>query len=290
MATGLRKVVFPVAGLGTRFLPATKAVPKEMLPIVDKPLIQYAVEEAQAAGLTEIIFVTGRGKTEIVDHFDHAYELEDTLRAKGKDETYRSLVADMPTAGQIMTTRQQKPLGLGHAIWCARHIIGNEPFAVSLPDVLTDPAKSALKELVAVYKETGGNVITLKEVTREDVKKYGIADTGGSTSSRPPVKGLVEKPDPDKSPSRLHVLGRYILQPEVFTEIERGERGAGGEIQLTDAMARLIGRQAFHGSVYTGEFWDCGDKLGFLKANVSLALRRPDLGSGLKAFLKDLGP
>ncbi|MFZ1988654.1 MAG: UTP--glucose-1-phosphate uridylyltransferase [Alphaproteobacteria bacterium] len=288
MATSLRKVVFPVAGLGTRFLPATKAVAKEMLPIVDKPLIQYAVEEAQAAGLTEIIFVTGRGKTEIVDHFDHAYELEDTLRAKGKDDAYRSLVSDMPKAGQVMTTRQQRPLGLGHAIWCARHIIGNEPFAVSLPDVLTDPARSALKDLVEVYEQTGGNVITLKEVARDEVKKYGIADVGGSQSERPQVRGLVEKPDPEKSPSRLHVLGRYILQPAVFDEIERGERGAGGEIQLTDAMARLIGKQPFHGSVYTGEFWDCGDKLGFLKANISLALRRPELSSGLKAFLKDL--
>ena len=290
MATALRKVVFPVAGFGTRFLPATKAIPKEMLPVVDKPLIQYAVEEARAAGLDEIIFVTGRGKTEIVDHFDHAYELEDTLKAKGREELYRSLTDGMPPAGKVMTTRQQKALGLGHAVWCARHIIGNEPFAVSLPDVLTDPSKSALKELVEVYNKTGGNVITLKEVAREEVKKYGTADTGGSQSAQPPIKGLVEKPDPDKSPSRLHVLGRYILQPEVLDEIGRGERGAGGEIQLTDAMARLIGRQPFHGSVYTGEFWDCGDKLGFLKANIALALRRPDLGGGLKAFLRDLNP
>ncbi len=288
MATALRKIVFPVAGLGTRFLPATKAVAKEMLPIVDKPLIQYAVEEAQAAGLTEIIFVTGRGKTQIVDHFDHAYELERTLQSKSKDETYRSLVSAMPKAGQVMTTRQQQPLGLGHAVWCARHIIGNEPFAVSLPDVLTDPSRSALKELVEVYNETGGNVITLKEVAHEEVKKYGIADTGGEPGSSPPIRGLVEKPDPDEAPSRLHVLGRYILQPEVLSEIERGERGAGGEIQLTDAMARLIGKQPFHGSVYTGEFWDCGDKLGFLKANISLALRRSDLSGGLRTFLGEL--
>jgi UTP--glucose-1-phosphate uridylyltransferase len=290
MATAVRKVVFPVAGLGTRFLPATKAIPKEMLPVVDKPLIQYAVEEAAAAGITQFIFVTGRGKTEIIDHFDHAYELEETLKAKGRDEVYRSLVADMPKAGQVMTTRQQRPLGLGHAIWCARHIVGDEPFAVSLPDVLTDPSHSALKELVDCHSKTGGNVITLKEVAAEDVKKYGIADVGGDGGPFPAVKGLVEKPDPANAPSRLHVLGRYVLMPQVFAELEKAEAGAGGEIQLTDAMARLIGRLPFHGSVYQGEFWDCGDKLGFLRANVALALRRPDTGPGLRQFLKDLKP
>jgi UTP--glucose-1-phosphate uridylyltransferase len=288
MTKPVRKIIFPVAGLGTRFLPATKVVPKEMLPIVDKPLIQYAVEEAAAAGITQFIFVTGRGKTDLIDHFDHAYELEETLKAKGKDDMWRSLVADMPRAGQVMTTRQQRPLGLGHAVWCARHIVGDEPFAVSLPDVLTDPTHSALKELVAAYGETGGNVITLREVEAAEVRKYGIADIAGAKGAHPAIRSLVEKPEPDKAPSRLHVLGRYILQPEVFDEIERGEKGAGGEIQLTDAMARLIGRQPFHGSVYTGDFWDCGDKGGFVRATVSLALRRADLAPGLKAFLKGL--
>jgi len=287
MTTSVRKVVFPVAGLGTRFLPATKAIPKEMLPIVDKPLIQYAVEEAAAAGMTQFIFVTGRGKTAIIDHFDHHYELEQTLKLKGKDEVFRSLVADMPKAGQVMTTRQQEPLGLGHAIWCARHIIGNEPFAVSLPDVLTDPQHSALKDLAEVYAKTGGNVVTLKAVPRDEVRKYGIADVGGETGSRPTIRALVEKPVPDKAPSNLHVLGRYILQPDVFAELERAEAGAGGEIQLTDAMAKLIGRQPFHGSVYFGAFWDCGDKLGFLQANIALGLRRADIAPGLRAFLAD---
>jgi UTP--glucose-1-phosphate uridylyltransferase len=284
----LRKIIFPVAGLGTRFLPATKVVPKEMLPIVDKPLIQYAVEEAAAAGLTQFIFVTGRGKTDIIDHFDHAYELEETLRAKGKDEVWRLLLAGMPKAGEVLTTRQQKPLGLGHAIWCARHIVGDEPFAVSLPDVLTDPDRSALKELVGAHERTGGNVITLKEVPQEDVQKYGIADVAGAGGANPAIRGLIEKPAPGKAPSRLHVLGRYILQPEIFDELERGEKGAGGEIQLTDAMARMIGRQPFHGAVYEGDFWDCGDKGGFLRATVSLALRRDDLGPGLRAFLRGL--
>lgn len=288
MTKPLRKIIFPVAGLGTRFLPATKVVPKEMLPIVDKPLIQYAVEEAVAAGLTQFIFVTGRGKTDIVDHFDHAYELEETLKAKGRDEEWRALLAGMPTAGEVLTTRQQRPLGLGHAIWCARHLVGDEPFAVSLPDVLTDPSRSALKELVEAYEMTGGNIVTLKEVAAEDVKKYGIADVGGAKGPHPEIRGLVEKPEPAKAPSRLHVLGRYILQPEVFNEIENGTKGAGGEIQLTDAMAKLIGKQPFHGAVYTGDFWDCGDKSGFLRATVSLALRRSDLGPGLKTFLKGL--
>lgn len=284
----LRKIIFPVAGLGTRFLPATKVVPKEMLPIVDKPLIQYAVEEAAAAGLTQFIFVTGRGKTDIIDHFDHAYELEETLKAKGKDDIWRALLAGMPAAGEVLTTRQQKPLGLGHAVWCARHIVGNEPFMVSLPDVMTDPDRSALKELANAYAQTGGNVVTLKEVPQAEVKKYGIADIGPAKGAHPTIRGLVEKPEPTKAPSRLHVLGRYVLQPEIFDELERGERGAGGEIQLTDAMAKLIGRQPFHGAVYTGDFWDCGDKAGFLRATVSLALRREDLGPGLKAFLKGL--
>jgi UTP--glucose-1-phosphate uridylyltransferase len=187
-----------------------------------------------------------------------------------------------------MTTRQQQPLGLGHAVWCARHIIGNEPFAVSLPDVLTDPSRSALKELVEAHNATGGNVITLKEVAPEEVKRYGIADVGGEATKRPPIRGLVETPDPAKAPSRLHVLGLYILTPQIFDHLERATRGAGNEIQLTDAMTGLIGAQPFHGSVYDGEFWDCGDKLGFLKANVALALRRADLGPGLGAFLKTL--
>jgi UTP--glucose-1-phosphate uridylyltransferase len=285
MASAVRKIVFPVAGLGTRFLPASKAVPKEMVPIVDKPVLQYAVEEALAAGITEIIFVTGRGKTAIEDHFDRAYELEATLQAKGKTEVLEALVRQVPMAGNVVTTRQQEPLGLGHAVWCARHIVGDEPFAVSLPDVLTHPNANALAQLVKGHDRVGGNLLTLKEVPREETFRYGIADIGARDGDLVALNGMVEKPKPEEAPSNLHILGRYLLQPEVFDELERGERGAGGEIQLTDAMARLMARQPFHGAVYEGDFFDCGDKLGFLKATVTLALERDDLGPGLRAFL-----
>lgn len=289
MAKSVRKMVLPVAGLGTRFLPATKAIPKEMLPIVDKPVIQYAVEEALAAGIDQIIFVTGRGKSSIEDHFDHAIELEATLRERGKNQALKDSTGQILEAGQIVYARQQKPMGLGHAVWCARHLIGDEPFAVALPDVLTDPGTPCLSRLVEIHREVGGNVVTLKEVPREETVKYGIADLGARKDDMVEVKGLVEKPEPAKAPSTLHVLGRYILQPDIFRLLETQERGAGNEIQLTDAMARLIGRQPFHGHVYDGDFYDCGDKLGFLHANLAIAMTRDDIGPRLKPILRGLG-
>jgi UTP--glucose-1-phosphate uridylyltransferase len=287
MTSKVRKAVFPVAGLGTRFLPATKAIPKEMLPIVDRPVIQYAVQEALEAGIEQIIFVTGRGKTAIEDHFDHAFELQATLQARGKQETLEILLRDIPGTGRITMTRQQEPLGLGHAIWSARYLVGNEPFAVSLPDVLTDPKKNALAQLTKAYERVGGNLLTLKNVAREEVRKYGIAALGEKNGDLVRIKGMVEKPEPDKAPSTLHILGRYILQPDIFDEIERSERGAGGEIWLTDPMARLAERQPFHGAIYDGDFYDCGDKLGFLKATVALALDRKDLKDEFSAFLRE---
>ncbi len=289
MPQPVRKIVFPVAGLGTRFLPATKAVPKEMLPIVDKPLIQYAVEEALEAGIDQFIFVTGRGKHAIEDHFDHAYELEQILGEKDKTDVLEQLALTVPPAGNVAFTRQQKPLGLGHAILCARHFVGDEPFAISLPDMLVDAKPSCLKQMIAVYDKTGGNVIAVEECAPEDTNKYGVIAHGAVDGRTMEVTGLVEKPDPAKAPSNLFVLGRYILTSKVFDYLEKQEPGAGGEIQLTDSMASLIGEQPFHALQYDGVSYDCGDKVGFLKANVALALKREDLAGRVREALADLG-
>jgi len=289
MATRVRKAIFPVGGLGTRFLPATKAMPKEMLPIVDRPLIQYAVDEARQAGVEEFIFVTGRGKAAIEDHFDHSFELEQTLEARGKTEELAALRTWLPTPGQIAYVRQQEPLGLGHAVWCARHLIGDEPFAVLLADDLILAETPCLQQMIPVFNEQGGNVVAAMEVPHAHTSRYGIIESGGGEGSVHPVTGLVEKPAPENAPSNLAVVGRYILMPEVFGELERQDIGAGGEIQLTDAMACLIGRQPFHAHVFEGRRFDCGDKLGFLEANFAFALERDDLGPALRDVLAAYG-
>jgi len=289
MATRVRKAVFPVGGLGTRFLPATKAMPKEMLPIVDRPLIQYAVDEARQAGIDQFIFVTGRGKSAIEDHFDHSFELEHTLEIRQKSDELAALRESMPKPGQISYVRQQEPLGLGHAVWCARHLIGDEPFAVLLADDLILSETPCLRQMLTVYDEQGGNVVAAMEVPDEHTSRYGIIDSGGVTGSVHPVVGLVEKPAPKDAPSNLAVVGRYILMPEVLGELDRQDVGAGGEIQLTDAMARLIGRQPFHAQVFEGRRFDCGDKLGFLEANLAFALERDDLGPALRGLLSAYG-
>ena len=282
----VRKAVFPVAGLGTRFLPATKSIPKEMLTIVDKPLIQYAVEEAREAGVEQMIFVTGRGKDALEDHFDIAYELEAVMRGRGK-----SLEALDPTRsipGSIVSVRQQEPLGLGHAVWCAREIVGDEPFAVLLPDDLMWGKPGCLRQMVDAYERVGGNIICAQQVAREKTSSYGIITPGRSDGPLTEVKGLVEKPKPEEAPSTLGVVGRYILQPEVMRVLDRQESGAGGEIQLTDAMAALIGTQPFHGLTVDAVRYDCGDKAGFVTANIALALERADVGPSVRAFIADL--
>ncbi|WP_072573571.1 UTP--glucose-1-phosphate uridylyltransferase GalU [Granulibacter bethesdensis] len=283
----LRKAVLPVAGLGTRFLPATKATAKEMLPVVDKPLIQYAVDEARAAGIEQFCMVTGRGKTAIVEHFDVAYELEATLRERNKDDALKLLEDTQLLPGSIVTVRQQEPLGLGHAIWCARAFIGDDPFAILLPDDLVLSDTPCLKQLADAYQETGGNVVAVAEVPREQTNRYGILKTGRDDGRMVEVTGLVEKPKPEEAPSNLSIIGRYVLRPEVIAELARMERGAGNEVQLTDAMARLIGRMPFHGLRYEGRRFDCGDKAGFLEAQIAFALKRPDLAPAVRAFLKD---
>ncbi len=287
MVRPIRKAVFPVGGMGTRFLPATKSMPKEMLPVVDKPLIQYAVDEAAAAGIEEFIFVTGRGKAAIEDHFDQSWELMETLRGRGKVAEIAILEACMPRAGQVAYTRQQEALGLGHAVWCARNLVGKEPFAVLLADDLVLSDTPCLKQMTDVYVGTGGNLVAVMDVPREHTRRYGVLEVGHDDGRLVEVKGLVEKPDPEVAPSTLSIIGRYILQPEVFEHLERQERGAGGEIQLTDALARMIDRQSFHGLRFEGERFDCGDKVGFLKANMAFALERDDMREGVAAFLKE---
>ena len=282
----LRKAVFPVAGLGTRFLPATKAMAKEMRPGVDKPLIQYSVEEARAAGIEQFCMVTGRGKTALVEHFDIAFELEDTLRARGKQDAFKLLEGTQVEPGSMVTVRQQVPLGLGHAIWCARAFVGDDPFAVLLPDDLVLSDTPCLAQLAAAYRETGGNVVAVTEVPREHTNRYGILKTGRDDGRLVEVRGLVEKPAPEDAPSTLSIIGRYVLMPEVIAELARMDRGAGGEVQLTDGMARLIGRQPFHGLRYEGRRFDCGNKAGFLEAQIAFALKRPDLADQVRAFLR----
>ncbi len=289
MTKRVRKAIFPVGGMGTRFLPATKAMPKEMLPVVDRPLIQYAVDEARAAGIEQFIFVTGRGKSAIEDHFDRSIELEALLEEKGKTAELADILGSLLQPGSIAYVRQQEPLGLGHAVWCARHLVGDEPFAVLLADDLIQAETPCLRQMADVFETTGGNVVAAMEVPDEHTSRYGIIDAGGAEGRVRPVTGLVEKPAQGTAPSNLAVIGRYILTPEVFTELERQETGAGGEIQLTDAMAKLIGRQPFHGLAFEGRRFDCGDKLGFLEANVAFALARDDLGPGTREMLARRG-
>ena len=278
----IKKAVFPVAGLGTRFLPATKAIPKEMLPIIDRPLIQYAVDEAREAGIEQMIFVTGRGKTAIVEHFDIAYELEATMTERGKDMT--ALEASRATPGDIITVRQQVPLGLGHAIWCARAIVGDDPFAIFLPDELMIGSPGCMKQMVDAYEEVGGNLISVLEVPMEEVSSYGVIDPGETRGALTEVRGLVEKPKIADAPSNKIISGRYILQPEVMRTLENQRKGAGGEIQLTDAMARMIGSQPFHAVTFEGRRYDCGSKLGFVEATLALALEREDMGAEVRAM------
>jgi len=282
----IRKAVFPVAGLGTRFLPATKAVAKELLPIVDRPLIQYAVDEAMEAGIEQMIFVTGRGKGAIEDHFDMAFELETTQAARGKDMS--ALDGTRLTPGNAVFVRQQEPLGLGHAIWCARDIVDDEPFAILLPDEFMHGAPGCLRQMVDAYAQTGGNLICALEVPMEQTSSYGVLDPGAQSGALTEVKGLVEKPAAGTAPSNLIIAGRYILQPEVMGFLSRHEKGAGGEIQLTDAMAAMIGRQPFHGVTFEGQRFDCGSKAGYIEANLALALEREDIGPHIREFARKL--
>ncbi|HWB52044.1 MAG TPA: UTP--glucose-1-phosphate uridylyltransferase GalU [Stellaceae bacterium] len=284
----VRKAVFPVAGLGTRILPATKAMPKEMLTVVDRPLIHYAVEEAKAAGIEQFYFVTGRGKSSLEDHFDVAYEMEATLRERGKTQQLAEMHAWLPAAGQIAYTRQQRPLGLGHAVWCARHLVGDEPFAVVLVDDLMVCDPPCLKQMVDAYNRTGGNIAAVVEVPREQTNRYGVLDIVADEGQLVRAKGVVEKPSPAEAPSTLTIIGRYIIQPEVFGHLGTMRPGSGNEIQLTDGLAALIADgQEFHGFRAAGRRFDCGDKLGFLEANIALGLEHPELGAGLQRILKD---
>ena len=285
----VRKAVFPVAGLGTRFLPATKAIPKELLPIVDRPLIQYAVDEAREAGIEQMIFVTGRGKTAIVEHFDVAYELETTMEERGKDMSV--LDPTRATPGDIITVRQQVPMGLGHAIWCARAIVGNEPFAIMLPDELMVAHQGGIgcmKQMVEAYDRVGGNLISVLEVPQDEVSSYGVIDPGAEDGALTEVRGLVEKPPVAEAPSNKIISGRYILQPEVMRVLETQGKGAGGEIQLTDAMAKMIGTQPFHAVTFEGRRFDCGSKTGFVEATLALALEREDMGIEVRAMAQRL--
>lgn len=283
MPTRVRKAVFPVAGLGTRLLPATKSIPKEMVTIVDRPLIQYAVDEAREAGIEELIFVTGRGKSALVDYFDHAYELEATLKAKGK--SLDVLEPSNARFGEVVSVRQQQPLGLGHAVWCARHIVGDEPFAVLLPDELMVGRPNCLAQMVEAYEKVGGSIVAALEVPETETHKYGVIDPGATDGRLTEIRGLVEKPAPGTAPSNLMLPGRYILQPQVMRALDAQERGAGGEIQLTDAIARLIGQQPLHAFRFEGERYDCGSATGFVIANIAMASDRSDVGPAVDQFL-----
>lgn len=280
----LRKAVLPVAGLGTRVLPATKAIPKEMLPVFDRPAIQYVVDEALAAGIEHIVFVTGRNKSAIEDYFDRAYELEDTLRLKGKSALLEELEADLRPAGSMSFVRQQSPLGLGHAVWCARDIVGDEPFAVMLPDMLMMAKPSCLAQMSAAHAKVGGNLIAVEPT--DTPEQYGVIDPESRDGRLIKMKGMVEKPKREEAPSNLFISGRYILQPEIFDLLGSQEAGAGGEIQLTDAMARLMKMQAFHALEYEGRTYDCGDKLGYLRATAAFALAHEELGAKAAATLQ----
>jgi UTP--glucose-1-phosphate uridylyltransferase len=283
MMRRVRKAIFPVAGLGTRLLPATKTIPKEMITVVDRPLIQYAVDEAREAGIEELIFVTGRGKSALVDYFDQAFELEATLREKGK--SLDVLEPSRARFGELVTVRQQRPLGLGHAVWCARHVVGDEPFAVLLPDELMMGRPNCLAQLVEAYERVGGNVVAALEVPDSETHKYGVIEPGSSDGRLTEIRGMVEKPTPGTAPSNLMLPGRYILQPEVMRALDAQETGAGGEIQLTDAMAKLIGKQPFHASLFDGQRYDCGSAAGFVIANLAVALQRDDVAPAVRDFL-----
>jgi len=282
----VRKAIFPVGGLGTRFLPATKSMPKEMLPVVDKPLIQYAVEEAKAAGIEQFIFVTGRGKSAIEDHFDVSYELQSTLSERGKNAELEMIHAMLPKPGQVAYIRQQEPLGLGHAVWCARNLVGDEPVAVLLADDLVLADTPCLKQMVEAHVYTGGNMVAVMDVPREHTKRYGVLDVISDDGKLAAVRGLVEKPAPEKAPSTLSIIGRYILLPEVFEHLSKSERGAGNEIQLTDSMAKMIGRYPFHGLRFQGKRFDCGDKVGFFEAQVAFALAHKELSKDVKRIIQ----
>lgn len=288
MPNPVRKAVFPVGGLGTRFLPATKSLPKEMLPVVDKPLVQHVVEEARAAGIEEFVFVTGRGKTVIEDHFDRSVELRRLLEAQGKDDAVEAIEAWLPAAGSVAYTRQPEPLGLGHAVWCARHLVGGEPFAVLLADDLVMADPPCLSQMVDAYRETGGNLVAVMEVPAERVSRYGILDVASDTGRLVSARGLVEKPRVGSAPSRLAIIGRYILDPGVFDLLENAAKGAGGEIQLTDALSAMLGSTPFHGLRYDGVRYDCGDKVGFLHANIAFALARPDVGGEVREIVRGI--
>ncbi|MDJ1158317.1 UTP--glucose-1-phosphate uridylyltransferase GalU [Chelatococcus sp. SYSU_G07232] len=279
MKKPIRKAVFPVAGLGTRFLPATKAMPKEMLTVVDRPVIQHVVDEARAAGIEHFVFVTGRNKGVIEDHFDNQFELERTLAERGKTKVLEELLRDLPGAGQTSFTRQQGPLGLGHAVWCAREIVGEEPFALLLPDMLHHAAKPCLAEMIEAYNEHGGNHIAVAPVPDDQTHQYGIVGVKDATAKVSQITTMVEKPPKGTAPSNLHITGRYILQPGIFDLLARQERGAGGEIQLTDAMIKLSQTEPFFATRFDGDIYDCGSKIGFLSANVAYALERPDLAA-----------
>ncbi len=284
----IRKAVLPVAGLGTRVLPATKAIPKEMLPVFDRPAIQYVVDEAIAAGIEHFVFVTGRNKGSIEDYFDRAYELESTLQKKDKTDVLAELEAGLPAPGSTSFVRQQAPLGLGHAIWCARDVIGDEPFAVLLPDMLVQARPSCLAQLMDVYNAKGGNVIAVEPVAEEDVSKFGIVDVEGSDGATRPLKGMVEKPSPADAPSNLMITGRYLLQPDIFALLEKQTPGAGGEIQLTDALRTLIETQTSHAVVYEGRSYDCGNKLGYLEAVLAYALNDDEWGAGARQVARSV--
>lgn len=288
MSKKIRKAVFPVGGLGTRFLPATKAMPKEMLPVVDKPLIQYAVEEALSAGIEELIFVTGRGKSAIEDHFDYSFELEKTLKSRGIKVDYMTLGIPKLAPGNIAYTRQQEPLGLGHAVWCARHLIGNEPFAVLLADDFIHSEKPCLQQMVQAYEKCGGIMVAVMNVDRSHVSRYGIVDIAQEKSPLVEVRGVVEKPHPDHAPSNLAIMGRYILDAKVFNYLEFQKRGAGGEIQLTDALSHLISQGPFYGFRFEGKRYDCGFREGLLMASLAVALSREDLSSNVLSELQSL--
>ena len=286
MAARVRKAVFPVAGLGTRLLPATKSIPKEMVTIVDRPLIQYAVDEARDAGIDQLIFVTGRGKAALDDYFDIGFELEAVMRERGK--SHDVLAPSRSDFGEVVSVRQQQPLGLGHAVWCARHIVGDEPFAVLLPDELMLGKPGCLAQLVEAYDRVGGNLVAALEVSDSETHKYGVIDPGASDGRLTEIRGMVEKPAPGTAPSNLMLPGRYILQPEVMRALDAQETGAGGEIQLTDAMAKVIGTQPFHAYRFDGERYDCGSAAGFVIANLAMALQRDDIAPKVQDFMSSL--
>jgi len=281
----IKKAIFPVGGLGTRFLPATKSMPKEMLPVVDKPIIQYAVEEAANAGIEQFIFVTSRGKSSIENHFDHSFELENNLLSKGKKETLKTAQEMLKIPGSFAYVRQQEPVGLGHAVWCARHLVGNEPVAVILADDLIK-GSNTIKEMISNYNS--GNMLAIMDVNNQDVSSYGIISPGKTLENNmTEILGLIEKPSIDKAPSNMAVVGRYIIEPSVFNELEKQNRGTSNEIQLTDAIANRIGKSHCYGYKFTNDRFDCGSKLGFIQANIKLSIERDDLSEKLKSWLKE---